>query len=46
MWACMLQELQDMRQQARIWSDAESSEVEKIRAEAALLDTQLAQRST
>jgi hypothetical protein len=34
-----------MRQQAKIWSDVSSSEVEKMRAEGELLTGQLAQRS-
>lgn len=42
----VLQELEDMRKQAKIWSDVSSSEVDKMRAETQLLNEQLAQRST
>eukprot|EP00878_Enallax_costatus_P047328 GHUV01057859.1.p2 GENE.GHUV01057859.1~~GHUV01057859.1.p2 ORF type:complete len:122 (-),score=35.94 GHUV01057859.1:2-367(-) len=41
-----MQELDDMRKQAQIWSDANSSEVDKLRAETELLNGQLAQRNT
>lgn len=34
-----------MRKQAQIWSDANSSEIDKMRAEATLLNTQLADRN-
>jgi hypothetical protein len=40
-----LQELEAMRQQAQIWSDVSSSEVEKMRAVGELLTGQLAARS-
>jgi hypothetical protein len=45
MWWNRLQELEAMRQQAQIWSDVSSSEVEKMHAEGELLTGQLAARS-
>jgi hypothetical protein len=41
----VLQEVEHMRQQAQIWSDVSSSEVQKMRAEGELLTAQLAARS-
>jgi hypothetical protein len=40
-----LQEMNDLREQAMIWSDSHHSEGDKLKAEAELLNGQLLQRS-
>lgn len=39
------QELEDMRQQSEIWKNSSNSAAEKVKAENALLNEQLAQRN-